>query len=145
VLQLIRHKVHSRHSERVRVSVAREPLLVAAVDVAVALSFTAVIGGLRHGPRLVAASWPYSYNSVDEIAGDSEYEDFPLMQAGDQVLLFLRPVNRVDSVAGVIVGGPMGRLIVDGDKVTTTDTDFVLPISSGLTIADVEGELGPQH
>lgn len=66
-----------------------------------------------------------------------ELEEFPLMASGDHVLLFLRPIVLHGTTVWAIVGGPEGRLIVDGQSVTTTQTAFVLKIPADLTVDQV--------
>lgn len=67
----------------------------------------------------------------------AEAADFPLMAAGDHVLLFLRPVIRDGATVWAITGGPQGRLLVADGRVTTTPTSFVLPITTPLTVDQV--------
>ena len=71
----------------------------------------------------------------------AEAEDFPLMAAGDHVLLFLRPVIRDGATMWAITGGPQGRLLVADGRVTTTPTSFVLPIPTPLTVDQVAAAL----
>lgn len=71
----------------------------------------------------------------------AEAEDFPLMAAGDHVLLFLRPVSRNGTTVWAIVGGPQGRLLVADGRVTTTPTAFVLPVPARLTVDQVAAAL----
>ena len=85
---------------------------------------------------------PVLQDGGQEAAGTwVEVEDFPLMAAGDHVLLFLRPVSRSGATVWVISGGPQGRLRVAGDRVTTTPTSFVLPIPTPLTVDQVAASL----
>jgi hypothetical protein len=71
----------------------------------------------------------------------AEAPDFPLMAAGDHVLLFLRPVIRDGATVWAITGGPQGRLLVADGRVATTPTSFVLPITAPLTVDQVAVDL----
>jgi hypothetical protein len=71
----------------------------------------------------------------------AEAEDFPLMATGDHVLLFLRPMSRDGATEWAITGGPQGRLLVAGDRVTTTPTSLVLPIPTPFTVDQVAAAL----
>lgn len=41
-----------------------------------------------------------------------------------------------------IVGGPQGRLTVDGEKVQSFASNLTLPVGAGMTIDDVAAQVG---
>jgi len=66
-----------------------------------------------------------------------ELEDFPLVSSGDQVLLFLRPIQRDGETLWVIVGGPYGLFHVVNGKVEPLAGAAAIPMPRPLTVDQV--------
>lgn len=84
---------------------------------------------IQEGGQLTGGEW-------------AELEDYPLMNVGDHVLLFLNRSDAEGRTRWTITGEPQGRLLVANGEVRPWPGSLALPIASSLPIEDVVTEVG---